>query len=180
GLEGLVRQMPHASFPFIVSNYDFRDTVLHEKTLLYKVFDKAGIRVGVLGVGIELQGLVPEKLFGATQYLDPLDRATETADLLRHEQKCDYIICLSHLGYRYAGDRIDDLKFAKGSRNIDLILGGHTHTFMREPEVLSNQEGKPVIVNQVGWAGIMLGRIDVHFEKNRPNRCVTCKNQVVR
>ena len=87
GLDGLAKQMPHANFPFICSNYDFSDTILHDKTLPYKVFDKAGIRVGILGVGIELEGLVPEKLFGATQYHAPVMKANSIAGFLRHEEK---------------------------------------------------------------------------------------------
>ena len=179
GVEGLVKQLPHASFPFINCNYDFKDTGLEGKTSPYKVFDKAGVRIGVLGVGIELRGLVPEKLYGATRYSDPLSEANKTAAYLKHEERCDYVICLSHLGYKYSSGRIDDIKFAKQTKDIDLVLGGHTHTFMRDADLLSNRDGRPVIIKQVGWGGIVLGRIDVHFEKNRQNRCITCENQLI-
>lgn len=180
GIEGLVRQLPHATFPFINCNYDFDQTLLRGLTKPYQIFDKAGVKIGILGVGIELVGLVPEKLFGATRYLDPVVEANRIADHLRHDEKCDYIICLSHLGYKYESEKIDDIKFARNSRNIDLVLGGHTHTFMQAPELVSNRENKPVMINQVGWAGIILGRIDVLFEKNRKNRCLTCQNLTVR
>jgi 5'-nucleotidase len=180
GLDGLVRQLPHASFPFINCNYDFSNTPMSGKTVPFKVFNKSGLRIGVLGVGIALQGLVPQKLYGDTRYLDPVIEANKVASRLRNEEKCDYIICLSHLGYKYEDTQVDDIKFARNSSNIDLILGGHTHTFMKEPDFISNTENKPVMINQVGWAGIVLGRIDVMFEKNRKNRCVTCQNQVLR
>lgn len=180
GIDGLVRQLPHAAFPFLNCNYDFDQTALRGKTRPYQVFYRAGLRIGVLGVGIRLEGLVPEKFYGLTRYLDPLENANRIALHLKEEEKCDYVICLSHLGYRYEDARIDDRKLARSTRHIDLILGGHTHTFMDGPEVLSNIDKRPVMIHQVGWAGIILGRIDVHFEKNRNNRCVTCQNQTVR
>lgn len=179
GLEGLVSQLPHANFPFINCNYDFSNTPMAGKTLPFRVFTKSGLRIGILGVGIALQGLVPQKLYGDTRYLDPVAEANKVAAHLRNEEKCDYIICLSHLGYKYENAQIDDIKFARNSSNIDLILGGHTHTFMKEPHFISNTENKPVMINQVGWAGIVLGRIDVIFERNKKNRCLTCQNQVV-
>jgi 5'-nucleotidase len=179
GLEGLVRQLPFATFPFINCNYDFSNTIMSEKSVPYKIFNKSGLRIGVLGVGIALKWLVPLKLYGDTRYLDPIVEANKVAALLRNKEKCDYIICLSHLGYKYENDQIDDIKFARSSSNIDLILGGHTHTFMKQPDFISNTDNKPVMINQVGWAGIVLGRVDVMFEKNRKNRCVTCQNQVV-
>jgi len=180
GIDGLVKQMPHATFPFITCNYDFDQTLMRGKSEPFRVFERGGLKIGVLGVGIELEGLVPKKSFDGTRYLNPVSSANATAHHLRNEEHCDYIICLSHLGYKYETERIDDIKFARASKNIDLILGGHTHTFMQQPELISNTENKPVMINQVGWAGILLGRIDVLFEKNAKNRCVTCQNLTVR
>ncbi|MDH3649291.1 MAG: metallophosphatase [Saprospiraceae bacterium] len=179
GIDGLARQVPNASFPLINCNYDFRDTIMEGKSVPYQVFEKDRLRVGVLGVGIELNSLVPEKLYGATRYLDPVTEANVMAEFLRSDEKCDYIICLSHLGYRYRDSKIDDVKLAANSRHIDLILGGHTHTFMKAPEIVANKDNNPVTINQVGWAGILLGRLDIHFEYNRKNRCLTCQNRLV-
>jgi 5'-nucleotidase len=180
GIGGLIKQLPHADFPFINCNYDFDQTAMRGKTLPYQVFDKSGLKIGVLGVGIKLEGKVAAKLYEATRYLDPVENANRIALHLKEEEKCDYIICLSHLGYRYGSDRIDDIKLARSTRHIDLILGGHTHTFMEAPELISNIDNRPVMINQVGWAGLVLGRIDVHFERNSKNRCVTCQNQTIR
>jgi len=179
GVDGLLKQLPNATFPLINCNYDLSRTDLGNHVLPSKVFVKDDIRVGVLGVGIALQGLVPEKLTGGTQYQDPIEKANLTARFLKEEEKCDYIICLSHLGYKYRGPEIDDIKFAKASENIDLILGGHTHTFMNQPDLISNKVNQPVMINQVGWAGIMLGRIDILFEKNKKTRCINCQNGLV-
>ena len=180
GLEGFDKQLPLANFPFICCNYDFSDTLLTGKISSSKVFDLGEIRVGILGCGIELEGLVPDKLFGNTRYQDPVQRVNQEAQHLRHELNCDYVICLSHLGYRYREDKIDDRKLARQSQEVDLILGGHTHTFMQAPEVISNRDNKPVTINQVGWAGILLGRLDIYFERNLRDRCVTCQNRWIR
>ena len=166
GLDGFNRVLPNAEFPFICSNYDFSDTILKGKTLPYKVIQKGDVRIGIIGVGIELKGLVPDHLYGKTRYLDPIEQANKYAKLLKQEKNCDLVICLSHLGYSYESDKISDLKLASSTRNIDLILGGHTHTFMKNAKEVENVDGEKLLINQVGWAGINLGRIDYVF-KNR-------------
>ncbi len=165
GMDGLVKQLPNANFPLLCSNYDFSDTPLNNKTQPYKIFDKGGIKIGVFGLGIELQGLVEKKLYGNTVYLDPVPKAAYYGRLLKEEKKCDLVICLSHLGYKYKEEKISDEVLAKQSSNIDLILGGHTHTFLDEPVRYKNRDGKEILVAQVGWAGIKLGRIDYYIEK---------------
>ena len=167
GIEGLYRQLPHADFPFVIANYDFSDTIMDRQTVPYHLFQKGDLRIGVLGVGIELRGLVPDQLYKNTRYLDPIPVANRYAALLKNDYKCDYVICLSHLGFHYDDDQVSDHVLAARSKDIDLILGGHTHTFLEEPVQVKNAEGKPILVNQVGWAGILLGRIDVYFERRR-------------
>lgn len=160
GLEGFKKQLPHAHFPFIVSNYDFSNTILKDDILPYKIIQKGSLKIGIVGVGIELEGLVPAKLYGNTQYLDPIKKANHYAGYLKQKKHCDLIICLSHLGYKYRNDKVSDQVLAKESENIDIILGGHTHTFLRQPDKIINNSGKNVWVCQTGWAGISLGRID--------------------
>lgn len=176
GIEGLYKQLPHANFPFLICNYDFSNTIMEGKTKPYQIFKKGPLKIGVFGVGIELEGLVPKVLFKETRYLNPVTKANEYASLLKQEEKCDYVICLSHLGYRYRNDSISDVKLAEYSQHIDMIVGGHTHTFMDEPLVVRNQQDQPVLINQAGWGGILLGRIDVLFERNRKNKCIGCQN----
>ncbi len=171
GLEGLNKQLPHAKFPFVIANYDFSKTALAGKFSPYTIVEKSGIKIGIFGLGIELQGLVPESLYGETVYLDPISTANRVAKELKEEKACDYVICLSHLGYTYKSGKISDVKLASESENIDLILGGHTHTFMEQPKEFINKIGHLVIVNQAGWAGVILGRIDVYFDKRkRPSK----------
>jgi len=164
GLDGLVKQIPHAVFPFLCSNYDFSDTLMADKILPYKIFFRDSIKIGIFGLGIELEGLVDKRLYGNTKYLNPVVKAAETAHLLKKEMKCDLIICLSHLGYKYKEEKISDVELAKQSLNIDLILGGHTHTFLDTPLKINNRHREEVLVCQVGWAGIKLGRVDYYFE----------------
>ena len=180
GIDGLEKQLKHANFPFIISNYNFDNTILNGKTLPMKTFVKDKIKVGVTGVGIELKGLVPTSLTKETQYLDPIASANERAAILKHDMKCDYVVCLSHLGFRYSESKVSDVVLAKQSKDIDLIIGGHTHTFLREPYKVENEEGRIVVVNQAGWAGIMMGRVDLYFEKNKKGKCLTCRNEYIR
>jgi len=179
GIDGLYKQLPNANFPLINGNYDFSNTVMNGKVIPYKIFKKDQIKIGVLGVGIELDGLVPKTLYKETRYLDPIANANKYAAILKKEEKCDYVICLSHLGYKYQDNTVSDIVLAKSSRDIDLIIGGHTHTFLDEPIVETNVEGSQVLINQVGWAGIILGRLDVFFERNRKGKCVSCQNILV-
>ena len=165
GLENLATQMNQAGFDMLCANYRFGHHDLRDRVLPFRVYDRGGLRVGVFGLGIELNGLVPDTLYGDTVYLDPIAEGNRIAEYLRNKEKCDLVICLSHLGYRYETEKISDRVLAARSRHIDIILGGHTHTFMKEPEHLPNLDGKPVLINQVGWAGILLGRIDLHFGK---------------
>jgi 5'-nucleotidase len=168
GLEGFYNQLPHAKFDFVSANYDFKNTILNTIIKPYKVFNKNGIRVGVFGLGIELSGLVDKKNYKETVYLDPIEVSQEMTKILK-AQKCDLIICLSHLGYQYKNDanKISDLKLAAATKDIDLIIGGHTHTFLDKPTIVKNLDGKDVLVNQVGCYGINVGRVDFTFDDDK-------------
>jgi 5'-nucleotidase len=138
----------------------------------YKIFIKDGIKIGVFGLGIEFEGLVDKKLYKETVYNDPVEISQDMVRILKKEQQCDLVICLSHLGYKYSkedADKISDLKLAALTEDIDLIIGGHTHTFLDKPTVVKNKVGKDVLINQVGCYGINLGRIDFYFDNNKQN-----------
>ncbi|MDG4652882.1 bifunctional metallophosphatase/5'-nucleotidase [Chryseobacterium arthrosphaerae] len=181
GLEGFSKVLPNAKFPFICSNYDFKNTILDGKTSPYKIFNKNGIKVGIFGVGIQLDGLVGKKQYAETVYTNPVDVAQHYSNFLKKEQKCDLVICLSHIGYDYRDepDKISDKILAANTENIDIILGGHTHTFLPEPQTFTNRQGKNVLVNQVGWAGLLLGRIDFYFDTNKNVKHISWNNQVI-
>lgn len=169
GMDGFLKAKEYADFPFLCSNYDFSATILKNQTQDSLIKEIGGLKVGIFGIGVELKGLVPDDKFGETVYLDPISSANRVALELK-KKGCDLIICLSHLGYQYESDKISDLKLAAATKNIHLIIGGHTHTFLEKPTEVKNSEGQIVLVNQVGWGGIHLGRIDFDIEKKRFNR----------
>lgn len=166
GIEGLYKQFPNASFEFVNANYDFKNTILDTHVKPYKIFNKDGIKIGVFGLGIELTGLVDTRNYKETKYYDPIEIAQDMSRILKTEKKCDLIICLSHLGYQYKNEpnKISDIKLASLTKNIDLIIGGHTHTFLDKPTIIMNADAKEVLVNQVGCYGVNLGRIDFYYE----------------
>ena len=169
GIDGFYSQLPHAEFEFVSANYDFKNTVLNEIVKPYKIFNKDGIKIGIFGLGVELDGLVDKKLYKETVYNNPIEVAQDMSKILKEEQKCDLVICLSHLGYSYKNEpyKVSDLELAKKTKNIDLIIGGHTHTFLEKPVVEKNSEGKDVLINQVGCYGINLGKIDFYFSNDK-------------
>ena len=169
GIDGLYAQLPHAQFQFICSNYDFSNTVMNTHVKPYNIYKKDGIKIGVFGLGIELNGLVDPAMYKETKYLNPVEISQDMTRILKTEEKCDLIICLSHLGYSYKTDpdKISDLKLAALTKDIDLIIGGHTHTFLQKPTIVKNSEGKNMLVNQVGCYGINLGKIDFYFDANK-------------
>lgn len=170
GVDGLTAQMPHATFEFVSANYDFKNTSMDGFVKPFKIFNKNGIKIGVFGLGIELQGLVDKTMSKETVYNNPIEITQDMVRILKKENKCDLVICLSHLGYKYSKDdanKISDLKLAEQTKDIDLIIGGHTHTFLDKPTIVKNLDGKEVLVNQVGCYGINLGRIDFYFDNNK-------------
>jgi len=168
GIDGLHKQLPHATFDLLAANYDFRNTVMEGRTKPFKIFRRNGLKIGVFGLGIRLEGLVDPYLFKETEYLDPVEITQDMTRILRQEEACDLVICLSHLGYHYKNpDRISDLKLARETRGIDLIIGGHTHTFLKKPTVVKNLDQENMLVNQVGCWGVQVGRIDFIYADRR-------------
>ncbi len=167
GLDSFSDILQYANFPIISSNYDFSKTVLNDKIKRYHIIEQNDIRIGVYGLGIKLSGLVNPDKSGDTVYNDPLHTALEMEEFLKTDKKCNLIICLSHLGYKYEEDLISDLGVAANTNCTDLILGGHTHTFLPKPVEVSNKKGMTVVVNQVGWAALMLGQMTFYFEKQK-------------
>lgn len=167
GIDGLNSQLPKASFDIISSNYDFSNTILENKIKRTKTYILDEVKIGVFGLGIELKGLVSDELYKETKYLDPVEISNDITDYLKNEEKCDLIICLSHLGFKYKKNKISDFILAQKTKDIDLIIGGHTHTFMDKPTITKNKIGNDVIINQVGCFGVYLGKIDFYLETNK-------------
>lgn len=172
GVNGLLKQWKHANFPFINANYDFTNSDLNGKVLPYKIFKKGPLKIGVFGVGIELEGLVPKNNFEGIVYHDPVAKANEIAARLKNDYNCHLVICLSHLGYKYDNHKVSDRVLAAENEHIDLIIGGHTHTFMERPEKVLNKLGKITLVTQMGWAGLKIGRLTYEFSEKSGNLVV--------
>ena len=169
GIDGFYAQLPHAKFDFVSANYNFENTVLNDIVKPYKIIIKDGIKIGIFGLGVQLDGLVDKKLYKETVYNNPIEVAQDMTRILKEEKKCDLVICLSHLGFKYKDEpeKPSDIQLAQKTKNIDLIIGGHTHTFLDKPVIEKNSEGKEVLINQVGCFGVNLGRIDFYLSNDK-------------
>ncbi len=161
GPDGFAEAARKAGFPILASNYFVRETPLNPFVQRQLVREIDGFRIGIFGLGIRLQGVVDRGLYGDVRYFDPIQVSQRMVQSLRIHNHCDYVICLSHLGYSYNDDKIDDLKLAKQVEGIDLIIGGHTHTFLDAPVSVENSSGSKTVITQMGHSGIRLGRVDV-------------------
>lgn len=181
GYEVLHQRVQSSKFSMLNSNYNLKNSILNEVVEPYKIIQKGAIKVGIFGVGIKLNGLVPKNLYGEIEYRHPYEIAEQTATFLKKSKQCDLVICLSHIGYQYKSEKLpSDVQMAAQTRNIDIILGGHTHTFLKQATEIKDKDQNTVIVNQAGWAGLVLGRLDVSFEQGKKNKCFSCKNQFLR
>jgi len=165
GLESLAKMVKKAKFPFVATNLDFSGTPMDGLTKKYYIIKRDGIKIGIIGLTVNPEGLVSKSNSAGVKYLDPVESANAMAAFLKEKKKCDLIVCLSHLGYYPKEDRMGDITIAKKSHYIDVILGGHTHTFMSKPDKVLNADGHEVIINQTGAYGIYVGRLDIVMEE---------------
>lgn len=158
GLENMARLFRMANFPVVCSNYDVTGTVLEGLVKPYTTFNRNGLKIGVFGLAPKMEGLVQADKCEGVVYNDPIEVAQKMADLLKNEEDCDVVICLSHLGYQLKNAPCDE-ELAQKTNHIDAILGGHTHTFMKEPAVYLNKDGQNVPVMHTGKSGIYVGML---------------------
>ena len=165
GIDNMVRLFKMAKFPIVCANYDFTGTELANIVKPYVIIKRDGLKIGVFGVCPELKGLVSTANYGCIKYEDPIQKANETAEILKKKEKCDVVICLSHLGWDIDG--IDDTELIPATRNIDLVLGGHSHTYFKQLQYLNNLDGKPVGDDQNGKSAIYVGKMTLDIVKNK-------------
>jgi 5'-nucleotidase len=169
GVDALADAMKHAKFEFVSANYDVRGTAIEKRVKPYVVRELDGVRVGILGLGIKLEGLNPPESFKGVKYHDPVKVASGAVRVLRERERCAMVICASHLGYysEPKGGQVGDSQVAAQVDGIDFIAGGHTHTFMQEPVIAKQPGGGNTVIFQVGKSGIYLGRVDFTIRANQ-------------
>ena len=163
GVENMARLFDMAKFPVLCANYRFTGTPLEGKVERYRVFHVKGVRIGVFGIDPKLKGLVDDKKIGGVEYLDPIATANEMAQLLRTREGCDVVICLSHLGWLERG--MSDQEMISHSRGIDLVLGGHSHTYFQTLRYVKDLDGRQVPVDQNGKPAIYVGKIELKVKR---------------
>lgn len=163
GMDNMARIFRKAEFPIVCANYDFTGTPLEGLVKPWVVIRRRGLKIGVFGLAPELDGLVSAVNYGAIRYEDPIAKAQQVASMLKREKKCDVVICLSHLGWGVFGT--DDTELIPATRDIDLVLGGHSHTYFKRLEWLDNRDGRPVADDQNGKHGAFVGRLVLEFRK---------------
>ena len=163
GLENMARIFRMANFPIVCSNYDFTGTVVEGTVKRYIVLKRNGIKIGVFALCPKMDGLVDLKKCEGVKYLDPAKVANEMGDMLKNKLKCDLVICISHLGWETKID--DDRYMIEHSRNVDLVLGGHAHTYLPTLEYVNNLDGKPIPVDQNGKHAIYVGKLVLDMKK---------------
>lgn len=161
GLSLLANMLKLATFPIVCTNYNVKGTPIARYVKPWLVVRQGGLRIGIVSANIKPDGLIAADNVKGITWTDPLQTTVERAAWLKRVKKCDLVICLSHIGFNMDGGQLDDLTLAARSRHIDIILGGHTHTFLNQPVVVKNLDGQPVIINQAGKSGVYVGRLDV-------------------
>ncbi len=163
GLENMARLFRMANFPIVCANYDFSGTCVEGLVKPYTIIKRKGIKIGVFGLAPKMKGLVSDKNCVGVKFLDPIKCANEMVDVLKNKEKCDIIICLSHLGW--GADDAEDQQMMAQTRGIDIVLGGHSHTFFKELKYVKNLDGINIPNDQNGKSGIFIGRIVVDMKK---------------
>lgn len=163
GVENMARLFKKADFPIVCANYDFTGTALEGVVKPYVVLKRGGLRIGVFGLSPQLDGLVMAKTCAGVKYNDPVKAANDVAKLLKEREKCDIVVCLSHLGWDIIG--IDDTELMRQTRNIDIVLGGHSHSYFNALEYVENLDGRKIPNDQNGKHGIYVGKITVDFSR---------------
>jgi 5'-nucleotidase len=165
GLDNMARIFRKANFPIVCSNYDFADTELKDIVKPYIIITRKGVKIGVFALCPPLVGLVSTKNYGSLRFLDPAETANKMVRLLKGKKKCDLVVCISHLGWQKT--EYPDERMIEQTSGIDLVLGGHSHTYMKELEYVNNKDGRPVPVDQNGKHGAFIGKLLLSMDKRK-------------
>lgn len=167
GIESLVTALQYTNFPIVNCNYDLGDSLLKSHLKKYMIRQFGPIKVGITGVGIDFTDMVALDKHKGVNYIHPIKPLQEIVNYLRDKIDCSCVIVLSHLGYKYESDKVSDVVIAREVDGIDWIVSGHTHTFMRKPDIIISKKGHVTRILQVGWAGVVLGKSDLFFDREK-------------
>ena len=157
GTKELARRLKNLKAKVVCANYDFEDSPLEDVVHPYVIIKKAGMKIGVIGLLTDIRRVVDKKIAAEFSYIEPADVVNRYAEYLKNEKGCDMVICLSHLGYG------EDKDLASQVRNVDLIVGGHTHTLLHKKQLVKNPDGEDVVVVQNWKWGLNMGHLTIDF-----------------
>ena len=163
GLDNMIRIFKKATFPIVCSNYDFADTELKDIVKPYITIKRKDIKIGIFALCPPLEGMVFTKNYGPLRFLDPIEVTTQMVDILKRQKKCDYVICISHLGWEVT--EYPDNRVIENTRGVDLVLGGHSHTYFQDLQYVNNLDGRPIPVDQNGKHAAFIGKLLLTFNK---------------
>lgn len=164
GMENMARIFKMAKFPVVCANYDFTGTCVDGLVKPYVIIKRNGLKIGLFGLSPQLEGLVDLSKCKGVTYLDPVEVGNRVAAELKHDKKCDVVICVSHLGW-LRPDEMGDQKLLASSKDIDLVLGGHSHSYFKDLRYVNNADGKAVPVDQNGKNAMYVGKLTLSFDK---------------
>lgn len=164
GMENMARIFKMAKFPVVCANYDFTGTCVEGLVKPYVIIKRNGLKIGLFGLSPQLEGLVDLSKCKGVTYLDPIEVGNRVAAELKHDKKCDVVICVSHLGW-LRPDEMGDQKLLASSKDIDLVLGGHSHSYFKDLRYVNNANGKAVPVDQNGKNAMYVGKLTLSFDK---------------
>lgn len=164
GLDNMARIFRMAEFPIVCTNYDFKGTVLEDIVKPYVVLKRNGLKIGVFGLSPKLEGLVVKENYGSIKYLDPVSSARDVVKILREKEKCDFVVCLSHLGWKTGDEEPSDERLIPLTDGIDVVLGGHTHSYVTPMDMVYNSKGNNVLISQNGKSGMYISRFDIKLK----------------
>ncbi|HEU4796307.1 MAG TPA: metallophosphatase [Pyrinomonadaceae bacterium] len=170
GVDALAAALKFANFDIVSSNYDVKGTVLEGRVKQFVVKMLGGIRVGLFGLGISPTGLITPENFKGVTYIDPVIAARDVVKTLREKERCNLVVCMSHLGYSEMPRRnesVNDAQVAAQVDGIDFIASGHSHLFMEQPAEQTQPCGAKTLIFQVGKSGINVGRVDFTFRTGK-------------
>lgn len=168
GVDSLAARLSETNLPVVSSNYLVKNTLLENLVKPYMIIQQKGIKIGIMALNVNPEGLMMDFYAKGLKFKDPLQTAKEMSEFLKIKQKCDLVICLSHLGSDSTEIAINDFQIAHRTKHIDIILGGHSHTMLENVKTY-NADGKPVMIAQMAKSGFYLGRIDMVMSKKKKN-----------